>query len=63
MAEPVTLQTLLIYLTLISVSVGVFYHVMTLRNTRKKQQMQLDTRQAQMFTHLYSDFRKLRTSV
>ena len=35
MAEPVSLQTFLTYLTLISVPVGVFYHIMTLRNTQK----------------------------
>ena len=57
MAEPVTLQTMLTYLTLISVPVGVFYHIMTLRNTRKSQQLQLETRQAQLFTQLYSEFR------
>ena len=49
MAEPVSLQTLLTYLTLISVPVGVFYHIMTLRNTRKNQELTLETRQAQMF--------------
>ena len=53
MAEPVTLQTLLTYLTLISVPVGVFYHIMTLRNTRKNQDMQLETRQAQLFMNFY----------
>ena len=52
MAEPVTLQALLTYLTLISVPVGVFYHIMTLRNTRKNQELQLETRQAQMFSGL-----------
>lgn len=54
MAEPVSLQTLLTYLTLISVPVGVFYHVMTLRNTRKNQQLQLETRQAQLFMQLFN---------
>jgi len=52
MAEPVSLQTLLTYLTLISVPVGVFYHIMTLRNTRKNQQLQLETRQAQLYMAL-----------
>jgi hypothetical protein len=55
MAEPVTLQTLLTYLTLISVPIGVFYHIMTLRNTRKNQEMQLETRQAQLFMQIYRD--------
>ena len=46
MAEPATIQTLLTYLTLISVPVGVLYHIMTLRNQSR-------TRQAQMFMQLY----------
>jgi len=55
MAEPITLQTLLTYLTLISVPVGVIYHIMTLRNTRKNQQLQLETRQAQLFMQTYRE--------
>ena len=55
MAEPFTLQTLLTYLTLISVPVGVFYHIMTLRNTRKNQELQLETRQAQLFMQIYQE--------
>jgi hypothetical protein len=55
LAEPVTLQALLTYLTLISVPIGVFYHIMTLNNTRKNQQMQLETRQAQLFMQIYQD--------
>jgi len=63
MAEPVSLQTLLTYLTLISVPVGVFYHIMTLRNTRKNQQMQLETRQIQLYMQFHEkmstrDFRE-----
>jgi hypothetical protein len=60
MAEPITLQTMLTYLTLISVPVGVFYHIMTLRNTRKNQELTLRaqeqalvTRQAQLFMQIY----------
>ena len=53
MAEPVTLQTLLTYLTLISVPVGVFYHIMTLRNTRRNQDLQLETRSLQLFMQLF----------
>ena len=58
MAEPATLQSLLTYLTLVSVPVGVFYHIMTLRNTRRNQELQLETRQAQLFmqiTNKWSD--------
>jgi len=53
MAEPVTLQILLTYLTLISVPVGVLYHIMTLRNTRRNQELTLETRHAQMFMGIY----------
>jgi hypothetical protein len=61
----IDIQTALTYLTLISVPVGVFYHIMTLQNTRKNQeitlkaqQLQLETRQAQLFTQLYNEFKK-----
>lgn len=59
MAESVSLQTLLTYLTFISVPVGVFYHIMTLRNTKKNQELQLETRQAQLFMNLFESFRSL----
>ncbi len=49
----IDLQTVLTYLTLISVPIGVFYHIMTLNNTRKNQKMQLETRQAQLFMQIY----------
>ncbi len=55
MVEPISLQTVLTYLTLISVPVGVFYHIMTLRNTRKNQQLTLETRQAQIFMNIYNN--------
>ena len=54
MVEPISLQTVLTYLTLISVPVGVLYHIMTLRNTRKNQEMTLETRQAQLFMQIYN---------
>jgi hypothetical protein len=50
------LQTVLTYLTLISIPVGVAYHIMTLNNTRKNQQMQLETRQAQLFMGIYQHY-------
>ena len=50
----IDIQTVLTYLTLISVPVGVFYHIMTLNNTRKNQQMQLETRQTQLFMNVYN---------
>ena len=56
MAEPLTLQTLLTYLTLISVPVGVFYHIMTLNNTSKNQRQTLDTRQTNILMNLYKEW-------
>ena len=59
MAETISLQTLLTYLTLISVPVGVFYHILTLRNSQKTrelslraQEQALETRQAQLFIQI-----------
>ena len=52
----IDLQTILTYLTLISVPVGVFYHIMTLNNTRKNQQLQLETRQAQLYMNIINTF-------
>jgi len=53
MIEQFSLQTVLTYLTLISVPIGVFYHIMTLRNTRKNQELQLETRQANLFSQYH----------
>lgn len=52
----VDVQTILNYLALISIPIGVFYHIMTLNNTRKNQQLQLETRQAQLFMNIYDTF-------
>ncbi len=50
----VDLQTLFSYLTPISLTIGVFYHILTLNNTKKTQQHALETRQAQLYMQLYS---------
>jgi hypothetical protein len=47
------IQTLFGYLTPISLTIGVIYHIMTLRNTRKTQEQALETRQAQLFMQLF----------
>jgi hypothetical protein len=56
------LETLLTYLTLISVPIGVFYHILTLNNNRKNQEIALraqeqalETRQAQLFMQIYQE--------
>ena len=53
------LETLLTYLTLISVPIGVFYHIMTLNNSRKNQQQQLETRLAQLLMNIINTFNSL----
>ena len=41
----------------LSIGVAAIYYTLTLRNTQRAQQLQLETRQAQLFTQLYSEFR------
>jgi len=40
----------------VSITIGVFYHIMTLRNTRKNQELTLETRQAQMLMQMQNRF-------
>ena len=56
MVEQLTLQTTISLLTLISLTIDVIYHIMTLNNTRKNQRLQLETRQAQLFMQAYGTF-------
>ena len=53
MVEQLTLQTIIIFIQAIGILVAVIYHIMTLRNTAKNQQMQLETRQSQLFMQLF----------
>jgi hypothetical protein len=48
-------QLILSTIQTIGILVGIFYYIMTLQNTRKNQQMQLETRQAQLFMQIYSE--------
>jgi hypothetical protein len=57
MVDQMTLQTIGILLTAVTVSIAAIYYTMTLRYTRRNQDLQLETRQAQLFTQLYSEFR------
>ena len=43
-------------MTLISVPVGVVYHIITLRNTKRNQELQLETRETQLFMSMYNRF-------
>ena len=52
MAE-ITYQMVLSTIQTLGLLVGIFYYIMTLQNTRKNQQIQLETRQAQLFMTLH----------
>jgi hypothetical protein len=49
-----TLQTIGILLTAVTVSIAAIYYTMTLRYTKRSQELQLETRQAQLFMPIYS---------
>ena len=50
----IDIQTILTYLSLVSIPIGVFYHIMTLRNQSR-------TRQAQLFMQLFEGYRQKST--
>jgi len=63
MVEPSTIELIVGMLTPISLTVGVFYYIMTLRTNQRNQQLSLkaqeqhlETRQAQLFMPIYSMF-------
>ena len=45
----ITIETISIVFTGLSISLAAFYYINTLRNTRRNQELQLETRQAQLF--------------
>jgi hypothetical protein len=53
MVEQLTLQTIGILLTGISLTVAAAYYTFTLRNTRRNQELTLETRQTQLFMDIY----------
>ena len=53
MADQLTLQTIGILLTGLTVSIAAIYYTLTLRYTRRNQDLQLETRQAQLFWNIY----------
>jgi hypothetical protein len=53
MVDQVTFQTIFQFLQTVGILVGVFYYVMTIRANQRNQQMQLETRQAQLFTQFF----------
>ena len=60
MVEQVTFQTLFQFLQTVGILVGVYYYLMTIKNTRKNQQLQLETRQTQLFMQFLEKFTDLR---
>jgi hypothetical protein len=54
MVDQMTLQTIGILLTGLTVSIAAIYYTMTLRYTRRNQELQLETRQAQLFMQVYN---------
>jgi hypothetical protein len=50
----VDVQTISILFAGVSIGVAAIYYILTLRNTQRSQQLQLETRQAQMFLSLYN---------
>ena len=52
----VTYQMVLSTLQTAGLLVGIFYYIMVLRNQQKNQEMQLETRQAQLFIQMYGRF-------
>jgi hypothetical protein len=62
MVDQMTLQTIGILLTAATVSIAAIYYTMTLRYTRRNQDLQLETRQAQLFMQIYSQWNSLEMS-
>jgi len=54
-------QTISIIFAGVSIGVAAIYYTLTLRNTQRAQQVQLETRQAQLFTQLWGEFRRPET--
>ena len=50
----VDVQTISIVFAGLSIGVAAIYYTLTLRNTQRAQQIQIDTRQAQLFMNIYN---------
>lgn len=55
----VTVETVSIMFTGLSVSLAAFYYMSTLRNAQRTQQLQLETRQAQLFMQIFGQWNTL----
>ncbi len=56
MIDQMTLQTVGILLTGLTVSIAAIYYTLNLRYTRRNQDLQLETRQAQLFMQIYNQW-------
>ena len=56
MVEQAAFQTVFQFLQTVGILVGVFYYVMTIRANQRNQRIQLETRQAALFTQIYNKF-------
>lgn len=54
MVEQITIQTALLVLQSVSLTIGVIYHIMILRNNQRTQRMTLETRQAGLLMQIYN---------
>jgi hypothetical protein len=59
MVDQLTFQTIGILLTALTVSIAAIYYTLTLRYTRRNQDLQLETRQAQLYMGLNNTFTSL----
>jgi len=59
MVDQLTLQTIGILLTGLTVSIAAIYYTLTLRYTRRNQDLQLETRQAQLFMQIFNRFQEV----
>jgi len=54
----ITYQMVLSTLQMIALIVGIAYYLIIMRNSQRNQQMQLETRQAQLFMQIFNEFRR-----
>jgi hypothetical protein len=59
MVEQVTFQTIFQFLQTMGILVGVYYYIMTIRTNQRNQQIQIETRQAQLFMQMYNRWNSL----
>jgi hypothetical protein len=55
MVEQLTFQIIFQFLQTVGILVGVYYYISTLRNAQKAQNLQIETRQAQLFMQIFSE--------